>query len=206
MSFLGGAVGGATFYGKELVDGKSFKRPEVEMATLIRNGHANDLREQVEDLRKHGKLGSKKLSAVDYEIDKDGNAVWLTTTDSTKSQNDAVGNLIKDKINTIDTIINNNQLNLTDDDLFKQMVLSEERYWKYKSIAPATNYYEDFNNVMTNIIKAELDYKQAMKTIDGTPEGAGIPNDTALNKLTPEEKTAREANIQKALDNLTKAR
>jgi formiminotetrahydrofolate cyclodeaminase len=86
------------------------------------------------------------------------------------------------------------------------MVLSEERYWKYKSIAPATNYYEDFNNVMTNIIKAELDYKQAMKTIDGTPEGAGIPNDTALNKLTPEEKTAREANIQKALDNLTKAR
>jgi|GEM_PF-5942547 len=40
----------------------------------------------------------------------------------------------------------------------------------YKDVAPLTNYYEDFNEVLSNLIKAELDYKTASQTLDGSTE------------------------------------
>jgi hypothetical protein len=53
MSFIGGALGGGIFYGKEaLVDGKSYKNDikNQELQTLIRNGHANELRSMVKEM------------------------------------------------------------------------------------------------------------------------------------------------------------
>ena len=81
MSLIGGALGGGVFYGKEVWDGKSFKRDKSneEMATLIRNGHAGDLRDVLSKLKEKGKLGSTKLSATEHELSDDGKAIWLTT-------------------------------------------------------------------------------------------------------------------------------
>nr|DAG88839.1 MAG TPA: hypothetical protein [Crassvirales sp.] len=47
MSFLGGALGGGIFYAKEAFDGNSYKRDKSneELATLIRNGHVDELRD-----------------------------------------------------------------------------------------------------------------------------------------------------------------
>ena len=149
MSFLGGALGGGIFYAKEAFNGASYKRDKSneELATLIRNGHVGELRDEVEKLRKKGKLGSTKLSASDYEITSKGKRVWLTTNNEEDSQNQKIADLINDKITAIDTVINNNQVGLTDDQLFNTMVLGEQRYQMYKDIAPITNYYEDFNEV-----------------------------------------------------------
>lgn len=54
MSFLGGALGGGIFYAKEAFNGASYKRDKSneELATLIRNGHIGELRDEVEKLRK----------------------------------------------------------------------------------------------------------------------------------------------------------
>ena len=64
MSFLGGAVGGGVFYTKEAFQNPNMRanKQDQEMAALIRNGHAKELRDQVEYLRKNGKLGSTNLS------------------------------------------------------------------------------------------------------------------------------------------------
>jgi hypothetical protein len=117
MSFLGGALGGGIFYAKEAFNSASYKRDKSneELATLIRNGHIGELRDEVEKLRKKGKLGSTKLSASNYETTSKGKIVWLTTNNEKDSWNQKIADLVNDKITAIDTVINNNQVGLTDD-------------------------------------------------------------------------------------------
>ena len=194
MSFLGGAIGGGVFYGKEaLIDGKSYKRDSKnwEMAHLIRNGHGNELRAEVEKLKKSGKLGSTKLSASKYEQTEKGDRVWLTTEKKEESQNDAIANAILEKINALETVINNNRIGLSDEQLFENMVLSEKRYKRYEKIAGLTNYYQTFSNIINNLIAAELDYKKASETIEGTVNGT-LRTDI---KLTPEQEVARQQQL-----------
>lgn len=195
MSFLGGALGGGIFYAKEAFDGNSYKRDKSneELATLIRNGHVDELRDQVEKLRKKGKLGSTKLSASNYETTSKGENVWLTTNNEADSQNQKIADLINDKITAIDAVINNNQVGLNDDQLFNNMVLGEQRYQMYKDVAPLTNYYEDFNEVLSNLIKAELNYRTASQTLDGSTEltDSNRITDQKLRALTPEQQQNR---------------
>lgn len=210
MSFLGGALGGGIFYAKEAFNGASYKRDKSneELATLIRNGHIGELRDEVEKLRKKGKLGSTKLSASDYEITSKGKRVWLTTNNEEDSQNQKIADLINDKITAIDTVINNNQVGLNDDQLFNTMVLGEQRYQMYKDIAPITNYYEDFNEVLSNLIKAELDYRTASKTLDGSTEltDSNKITDQKLRALTPEQQQNRNNALAVLQEKVDKAR
>lgn len=210
MSFLGGALGGGIFYAKEAFNGASYKRDKSneELATLIRNGHIGELRDEVEKLRKKGKLGSTKLSASNYETTSKGKIVWLTTNNEKDSWNQKIADLINDKITAIDTVINNNQVGLTDDQLFNTMVLGEQRYQRYKDIAPITNYYEDFNEVLSNLIKAELDYRTASQTLDGSTEltDSNKITDQKLRALTPEQQQNRNNALAVLQQKVEKAR
>ena len=210
MSFLGGALGGGVFYAKEAFNGTSYKRDKSneELATLIRNGHIGELRDEVEKLRKKGKLGSTKLSASNYETTSKGKIVWLTTNNEKDSWNQKIADLINDKITAIDTVINNNQVGLTDDQLFNTMVLGEQRYQMYKDIAPITNYYEDFNEVLSNLIKAELDYRTASQTLDGSTEltDSNKITDQKLRALTPEQQQNRNNALAVLQQKVEKAR
>ena len=196
MSFFGGAIGGAIFAGKEiLVDGKSYKQDSKnqELTTLIRNGHASELRAEVEKLRDKGKLGNTKISASKYAENEQGERVWITTEDVKDSQNHAIANAMLDKINALEAVINNNRIGLTDSELFDNMVFSEQRYKQYEKIAPLTNYYQDFNRIVDDLVAAELDLRAAEKTVDGTPEGQ-LKNDI---KLSDEENQKRLENLNK---------
>lgn len=210
MSFLGGALGGGIFYAKEAFNGASYKRDKSneELATLIRNGHIGELRDEVEKLRKKGKLGSTKLSASDYETTSKGENVWLTTNNEADSQNQKIADLINDKITAIDTVINNNQVGLNDDQLFNNMVLGEQRYQMYKDVAPITNYYEDFNEILSNLIKAELDYRTAAQTLDGSTEltDSNRITDQKLRALTPEQQQNRSNALAILQEKVDKAR
>lgn len=205
MSFIGGAIGGGIFYGKEaLIDGKSYKQDikNQELQTLIRNGHANELRSMVREMQGKGKLGSTKLSASKYETDEKGNQVWLTTDNKAESQNDAIGNAILDKINALEEVINQNRIGLSDEQLFENMVLTEKRYKRYEKIAPLTNYYQDFNNIVKNLIAAELDLKKASQTIEGTVNG----NPLTDARLTPEQEASRQEQLLKLKEIVDKYR
>lgn len=205
MSFIGGAIGGGIFYGREaLFDGKSYKQDSKnwEMATLIRNGHSSELRAEVEKLRKAGKLGNTKLSASKFEKTENGDTVYLTTDNQAESQNNAIANAMLEKITALETIINNNRINLTDEQLFDNMVFSEKRYRRYQEIAPLTNYYQDFSDIMNALIAAELDLKLASNTIEGTPDGK--PRTDA--KLTTEQETFRAENLKQLQEKVEELR
>ena len=205
MSFLGGAIGGGIFYGKEaVIDGKSYKRDSKnwEMATLIRNGHGNELRAEIEKMKKEGKLGKTKLSASKYEIDEKGDRVWLTTDNKEESQNDVIANAMLEKVNALEAVINNNRIGLSDEQLFENMVLTEKRYKRYEKIAPLTNYYQDFSNIINDLIAAELDYRKASETIEGTVNGTPKTD----IKLTPEQEATRQQQLQQLLARVEEAR
>ena len=205
MSFIGGAIGGGIFYGKEaLIDGKSYKRDikNQEIQTLIRNGHANELRSMVKEMMKKGKLGNTKLSASKYETDEKGNQVWLTTDNIAESQNNAIGNAILYKINALEEVINQNRIGLSDEQLFENMVLTEKRYKRYEKIAPLTNYYQDFNNIVKNLIAAELDFKKASQTIEGTVNGRPLTD----AHLTSEQEASRQEQLLKLKEAVDKYR
>lgn len=197
MSFLGGAVGGGVFYGKEVWDKGTFHKPKLDedIATLIRNGHVDELRKQLAIMNKEGKTGDKHLSATDYEVTSDNKTVWKTTEDEAASQSQAVMNLVNDRINSIEEIIIGNRANLSDDELFDNMVLSEKRYNRYKNIAQLTNYYQDFASVLNRVVNDEMAYRHAADTMEGTADGTKIPNDTALAHLTDQQKQQRQANL-----------
>ena len=206
MSLLGGMIGGGIFYGKQALAGQYQKNiADEEISTLIRNGYANVLREEVNKVKSKGKAGNVHLSASKYEIGEDGKPLWLTTQNKADSQNDFIAQLVLDKINAIEAVINNNQVNLSDEDLFKQMVLSEARYWRYKDISGITNYYQDFNNVINDLLKAEFDYKAASGTLEGVVGGTPL-NDSDLRSLSPEQQQNRVEQLQKLKDKLEEAR
>ena len=206
MSFFGGAIGGGIFYGKEaLIDGKSYKRDSKnwEITTLIRNGHANELRAEIEKLKKDGKIGSTTLSASKYGKNEKGEKIWLTTDNKADSQNDAMANAMLDKVNALEAIINNNRIGLSDEQLFENMVLTEKRYKRYEKIAPLTNYYQDFSTIVNDLIAAELDLEKASETVEGTVNGTPRTD----IKLTPDQEVKRQQQLlplQQRVDDLRK--
>ena len=208
MSFFGGAVGGGVFYGKEVWDKGSFHKPKLDedIATIIRNGHVDELRKQLSVMNRENRTGNKHLSASDYEVTDDNKVVWKTTDNESGSQSQAVMNLVNDRINSIEEAIVGNRANLSDDELFDNMVMSEKRYQRYKEIAPITNYYQDFTNVLNDVVNDEIAYKNAGKTIDGTVNGSPIPNDTALSHLTEQQKEKRNQNLETIRQNLQTSR
>ncbi len=208
MNFLGGAVGGGVFYGKEVWDKGSFHKPKLDedIATLIRNGHVDELRKQLAIMNKEGKIGDKNLSSTNYELTDDNKVVWKTTNDEATSQSQAIMNLVNDRINSIEEILIGNRANLSDDELFDNMVLTEKRYNKFKNVFQITNYYQDFANVLNKVVNDELSYKHASDTMEGTPNGTKIPNDTTIAHLTEEQKNQRQTNIDNLKQKLDTSR
>lgn len=213
MSFAGGTLGGGIFYARAALDNPNMRanKHDQEMAVLIRNGHAQELRNEVEKLRKKGKLGSTNLSGTKYDSVKDdaGNITsrtWLTASNADDTQNELIAKHINNKINAIEAIINNNELGLSDEQLFNNMVLQESRYQAYKEIAPITNYYDEFQSIFSEIADAQTAYNKASNSVDGTENGDSVPTDNYLHGLTPEQQKTREENIQKYEQRLQEAR
>ena len=205
MSFLGGTMGGGLFYGVEKFNNRFNKREDRDLVDLIRDGKANELRNLVVKYRQNGQIGSTELSGLDYVREKDSNNVtWLTTTDKKRSQNDLIAEKVLDKINSLEATIVGNNLNLTDSELFDNMVLSEARYQQYRNVGNVTGYYQEFKTRLDNLIAAESALKAATKTEDGTPGGKEVQSDQA-DRNNPDQ-NLKERNIQTLTDNVAKAK
>lgn len=208
MNFLGGALGGGVFYGKEVWDKGTFRvdHNDEELLTLIRNGHINELRDALNDLKEKGKLGSTTISGIDTEEDKDGKKVFITAKSREESQNDVLARLIDDKITALDALLNNNQINLDDEELFKRMVLGEARFNRYQDISKLTNYYQDFNKIMMEVAEASAKYNAAAHSIDGSVDGKPVTGDqNPLNGEPEEVKIIRANRVKEAADKLQRA-
>lgn len=200
MSLLGGTLGGGLFYGVDIFQRGSFKRDTTkdELIYLIANNKTQEALKELDRWKAAGKFGSKTLSASKYEYDAKGNPVFLTAENEDDSQNTFIYNRIKESILQLENILNQTGTNLSEDDLFKQMVLSEQRFLNLKDFLQnqsyTTKYQEQFRTITRELIEGEQALSMANKTVDGTPTGDLLPDSPSTQAIND---PTRLENIEK---------
>ena len=215
MSFLGGALGGGIFYGAGVVNGQyPIDINNSDLLYLVRNGRTKEIKDQINDWKEKGKFGSVNLSATKYTTDNEGNRTYLTADSKEDSQNDFIANQILNTVNQVDAIINANQLNLTEDQLFDQMVLSEVRYkdlrdWLQEQ-SYSYGYQQEFQHIVEDLVEAQAELNAAAKTREGTVEGTTPITDKTRRGLEGtvegEERKASLADLQQRVDEIKQRR
>lgn len=160
MSLLGGAIGGGMFYGIEAFQkaGNSSSRKELDQSLIyvLRNHKKEEVLSQLEkDYNSGYEFASKTLS-----IDTDDKGNFITADENHKSQNQYVYERLVESIHQIDQIIKHNQMDLSDSELFDQMVMSEARFLALKDFLQdasyVTGYQQEYNNLIEEIKNLSL--------------------------------------------------
>lgn len=217
MSFLGGTLGGGLFYGVNIYQNGKFHvdQTQDELIYLVRNGKTQDVLKTLDKWRDQGKFGSTSLS-INTTKDSEGNDIFLTAENSSDSQNEFIYNRIKETVLQLQNIIDNNDANLNDDELYDKMILSEARFQglqKYlQGQSYTTNYQQDYQNALNNVVNLESALTRAHKTRTGLPYQSdeeysrNIATDEQLRNMTEHEKQARDRNIKKVEEDLKSAK
>ena len=197
MSFLGGAAGGGLFYGVDAVKNRNKQTSEfqTDLTYLLRQGKKDEILSEINKLRKQGRLGSKTLSYKTTQ-DKNGNLVYLTADNEGDSQSQYIYDTLVKTINQLDFILNDNQVNLSEDEVFDKMVQGEYReialsdFLKgdkedVKDISYITRYQEDFQNLLERIVNKESEIQQFIQSTPD-PSKRGSDFQEKLNKLKSE--------------------
>lgn len=181
MSLLGGAAGGGMFYGVEVFqnrNNKNSKEFQNELTYLLRQGKKDEIFAELSRLKNQGKLGSKSLS-YNTTKDENGNDVYISANDESESQSEYVYNTLRKTINQLDMILNENQVNLSEDELFDKMVQGEYRATALtdflrgdsrenaKEISYITRYQEDFQQLVNKIVNKEAEIRDY---VNSTPD------------------------------------
>lgn len=168
MSFFGGAAGGAMFGGVEAWNNRnnSTKEFQNEITYLLRQGKKKDILQELQTLRDKGSLGSSELS-YDSTTNSDGTKTYITADEDHKSQAQTNYEGLSNIINQLDLILNGNQLNLSEDELFDKMVqgeyranalsdfLKEDKVENVKNISYISRFQQDFQDLTDAIIKTD---------------------------------------------------
>ena len=208
MSLLGGAIGGGLFYGVDVFQRGSFKRDTTkdELIYLVANNRTQEALKELDKWKAAGKFGSKTLSASKYEYGEDGKPVFLTAENEDDSQNTYIYNRIKESILQLENILNSTGTNLSEDDLFKQMVLSEQRFLNLKDFLQdqsyTTKYQEQFRTITRKLIEAEQALSVANRTIDGTPTGKILPDSPSAQIVNDPTRLANIDKLQQEVEGL----
>lgn len=209
MSLFGGALGGAVFHGVDLFKGNKAEQSQQldELIYLVRNGKTNELLSTLEEWRNKGKLGSTKLSATKFEKDSSGKDIYLTADSKSDSQNEYIYNRIKETVLQLDALLGASGTKLNEEDLFKQMVLSEARFLALKDVLKdksySTGYQEYFQNILKDITITEKQLEENSRTIDGTAPvtnedgSSNIMTDEQRRGLTQDQINLREKNLDR---------
>lgn len=198
MSFLGGALGGGLFFGINKY--KTFdKTRDLDAVDYIREYGLEPLLKVSDEEIKKGNVAATELSGTDYTY-QDGNLIFTTTKNENESQNQIVGNLIKDKFKSIAATLGN-KYNLSDDELFDKMVFREARYHTMKNASYITGYYQEIADKRNDYLDAVSNLKQAENSKTGLPEDTSekLDNDKSQD-------TNREINIQDLKDKVSEAK
>ena len=183
MSFLGGAVGGGLFYLKD--PGIQQKQAAQALHLLVRQGKAQEVREAIDYLHKKGQLGNTELSyIVDSRVS--DKPVFITADKDHQSQNDFVYNVLNQSVDQLEEIILRNRLNKTEDELFEDLVLSDERFMRLagqlRDNSYVTGYQERYQQLVSRIIDIEQMKAEELAKPDGEVDKRRVDElDEALN-------------------------
>ena len=199
MSFFGGVAGGAMFGGVEAWNNRnnSTKDFQNEITYLLRQGKKKDILQELQTLRDKGSLGSSELS-YDSTTNSDGTKTYITADENHKSQAQSNYEGLSNIINQLDLILNGNQLNLSEDELFDRMVQGEYRanalsdFLKgdnaenVKNISYISKFQEDFQNLSNSIINKENEIQELVNTTTDEAKRKSPEYQEKLEKLQQE--------------------
>lgn len=188
MSFLGGAIGGGVFYGKEVWNNRGKTSDKVDEQTLIwaaRNNKIHLFEEAVDKMTKRGEHGSSDLS-YDYET-----GTIVSADSKHKSINEQIGNELKSALQSFKTIVEENQLNVTDDQLYDRMVLSDVRLKRLQDYIGNGAFLTDFHQRFQDLTKDVIELDQKLNAL--TDEDRSRGKDATLIKRKQEKIKERDS-------------
>lgn len=206
MSFLGGALGGGIFYGVDVYNKGSFHidQTQDELIYLVRNGKTKEVLDTLKKWRDKGKLGSTKLS-FRTQTDSKGNNVFITATNPSDTQNEFVYNRLKETVEQLDAIIGEYNADLSEEELYNNMILRETRFQELQKYLQGQSYtigyQQDYQRVLNNLVNAKAAYNKALQTLDGNIASEPA-TDEQLRGMTEEERKQKKKNLSKLEDDI----
>ncbi len=197
MSLFGGAIGGGLFGGIEALKrpkSASDKNTQRELMYLIKEGKTNDILQQLDKMHDKGQLGSRELS-TDLE-----SGTFISANENRQSQNDFIYKTMKDSILQMESIINGNQLNISDDKLFERMILSDPKFYSLKNVLQGKSYITNYYNRFENLVQDVVQNDQAIKDLeDSTPDPNKRKNQEYVNQM--EELLNKKQQLKEEINN-----
>lgn len=199
MSLVGGSLGGGMFYGVGVLQGKNFhiNKDSGNMLYLTREGKAEDMINTIEQMRKKGQFGSTTISATNSTTDSAGEPVNITV-DGDLSVNDYIAKRLINQIRSYQTIMDDNNLNKSDEQLFNHMIMQDKIFRNLQGFLQdksyITRYQETWQNLAQQVVVAQKGLEVAASSKNGE-----IPKE-----LIPELATA--ASSKEIIDKLGEAR
>lgn len=181
-AFAGGAIGGAVFHLHNKWDGRinainndAIQQPDdslQEIVYLLRNNKKDDIKRELDRLYNNGKLGSTNLSGKSFEIVKEPEGLKLQYHQAIEgeSQNDVVYNQLNSYIDRIDSILSEEGLDLSDEQLqelterlgvnitpeIAQTINKFNRAEELISSGIYSKIFSDWNNLTEEILKTKV--------------------------------------------------
>lgn len=185
MAGFGGAIGGAIFKVANNMSDINRRTPEQardNIFYLLRNGKKAELVDYIEKLRQQG-VAPKNLSAINREIDGTTLNYKPLEGNGDVSQNDAVIDLSLQLINQWDAVINEENLNLTDEELISISALRDKRLEELIKFDGRLDIINDYNKLGKEIGELVIEKHDIENQLNAP--GKEIPNKSELeNRLT----------------------
>lgn len=141
MSFTGGTLGGGLFYGVNAIKSGTVHAPKnsQDMLYLVNQGKGKDIIDRIEQYRKRGAFGSTTISASKSVQDSQGDNVNITI-DGDLSVNDYIAKQLTSQVRSYQTIIDDNNLNKSEDELFDHMIMQDKVFRNLSSYLQKDSY------------------------------------------------------------------
>lgn len=166
INFLGGFMGGGIFYGKERFDRGDWRR-DTSHDSLIQNVYMygkDEVMRILDKYHKQGKLGSTKKS-LEFQTLPNGDRVFLTANKDGESINDVVYRNLRNSIESIDKIINDKELIMSNDEMMHQMTLGDGRFQLMHNLL-ADDYTKGLRDQIQDVLQSYVKTNQQIDQID----------------------------------------
>lgn len=172
MSFVGGTLGGGLFYGVNTIKSGTLHAPKnsAEMLHLVNEGKAQDILDRIEEQRKRGKFGSTTVSAESVVQDSAGDNVGITIN-SDLSVNDYIAKQLTNQVRSYQTIMDDNNLNRSDEELFNHMIMQDKVFRSLSAYLQnesyITRYHQSWLGLANDVLVAQKGLEVAAAAKNG---------------------------------------
>lgn len=172
MSFTGGTLGGGLFYGVNAIKSGTVHAPKnsQDMLYLVNQGKGKDIVNRIEQYRKRGAFGSTTISASKSVQDSQGDNVNITI-DGDLSVNDYIAKQLTNQVRSYQTIIDDNNLNKSEDELFNHMIMQDKVFRNLSSYLQkdsyVTRYQQSWLGLANDVLIAQKGLEVAASARNG---------------------------------------